>query len=103
MAGCHAVDGLRWFMQDEAVEVSAYSSRSKKNPLRFDFDPNIVTMVKFAGGAVGKVGCSLEAQMPYVYRVMLFGDQGTIPLADDSFFQSRSPVVATGQHAVASR
>ncbi|HUG80351.1 MAG TPA: Gfo/Idh/MocA family oxidoreductase, partial [Bryobacterales bacterium] len=44
-AGCHAVDGLRWFMQDEAIEVSAYSSRSKKNPLRFDFDPNIVAMV----------------------------------------------------------
>ncbi|MDA1313558.1 MAG: Gfo/Idh/MocA family oxidoreductase [Acidobacteria bacterium] len=88
-AGCHAVDGLRWFMQDEAVEVSAYSARSKKNPLRFDFDPNIVAMVKFAGGAVGKVACSLEAQMPYVYRVMLFGDQGTI--RDNQLFTTNWP------------
>jgi predicted dehydrogenase len=88
-AGCHAVDGLRWFMQDDAVEVSAYSSRSKTNRLRFDFDPNIVAIVKFAGGAVGKVGCSLEAQMPYVYRVMLFGDQGTI--RDNQLFSNKWP------------
>ena len=91
-AGCHAVDGLRWFMQDDAVEVSAYSSRSKANRLRFDFDPNIVAIVKFAGGAVGKVGCSLEAQMPYVYRVMLLGDQGTI--RDNQLFSNKWP----GQH-----
>jgi predicted dehydrogenase len=76
--GCHAVDGLRWFVQDEAVEVSAYSSRSKKNELRFEFDPNIVTIVRFAKGAIGKVGCVLESHMPYLYHVALFGDRGTI-------------------------
>ena len=88
-AGCHAVDGLRWFMRDEAVEVSAYSTRSTANRLRFDFDPNIVAIIKFAGGAVGKIGCSLEAQMPYVYRVHLFGDEGSI--RDNQLFTNKWP------------
>ena len=29
-AGCHAVDAARWFVQQEIVEVSAYSN--KRNP-----------------------------------------------------------------------
>lgn len=89
MAGCHAVDGLRWFVQDEAVEVTAYSSRSKANRLRFEYDPNIVTIIKFAGGAVGKIGCSLETPMPYVYRVELLGDKGTI--RDNQIFTTAWP------------
>jgi predicted dehydrogenase len=76
--GCHAVDGLRWFVQDDAVEVTAYSSRSRKNRLGFEYDPNIVTIVKFAGGVVGKVACSIESQMPYLFNVELFGDKGSI-------------------------
>ena len=78
MAGCHAVDGLRWLMQDEAIEVSAYSNRSKTNPLQYEYDPNIVTIIRFAGGAIGKVASLVECRMPYVLNVQLFGDKGTI-------------------------
>jgi len=76
--GCHAVDGLRWFVRDEAVEVTAYSNKSGRNPFQYEYDPNIVAIVKFAGGAIGKVACCLEARMPYVFNVALFGDKGTI-------------------------
>jgi predicted dehydrogenase len=76
--GSHAVDGLRWFVRDEAVEVTAYSNTSRQNPLKYEYDPNIVTIVRFAGGAIGKVACSLECRMPYVFNVELFGDKGTI-------------------------
>ncbi|MDP3000013.1 MAG: Gfo/Idh/MocA family oxidoreductase [Bryobacterales bacterium] len=78
MAGCHAVDGLRWLVRDEAVEVSAYSNTSKRNPLAYEYDPNIVTILRFAGGGVGKVASLVECRMPYTYNVQLFGDKGTI-------------------------
>jgi predicted dehydrogenase len=76
--GCHAVDGLRWFVQDEAIEVTAYSNKSNSNPLEYEYDPNTVTIIRFARGALGKVACSLEARMPYAFNVELFGDKGTI-------------------------
>ena len=33
--GCHAVDAMRWFMQDEVVEVTAYSTGCRDD-LEFD-------------------------------------------------------------------
>jgi predicted dehydrogenase len=76
--GCHAVDSLRYFLQDQAVEVTAYSNTSKSNPLQYEYEPNTVTLIRFADGALGKVACSLEARMPYVFNVELFGDKGAI-------------------------
>jgi predicted dehydrogenase len=76
--GCHAVDGLRWLVRDEAVEVTAYSNTSRRNALGYEYEPNTVTIVRFAGGATGKVACLLECRMPYVFNVELFGDKGSI-------------------------
>ncbi|MGH8630282.1 MAG: Gfo/Idh/MocA family protein, partial [Burkholderiales bacterium] len=49
-AGCHAVDGLRWVLEREAVEVSAYANFSPENPLGYEYEPNSVTLIKFADG-----------------------------------------------------
>lgn len=76
--GCHAVDALRWFVRDDAVEVSCYSNKTPVNEYQYEYDPNSVAIVRFAGGAIGKVACCLEAHMPYVFNVELFGDKGTI-------------------------
>ncbi|HWQ53748.1 MAG TPA: Gfo/Idh/MocA family oxidoreductase [Bryobacteraceae bacterium] len=78
MAGCHAVDTLRYIMGDEAVEVTAYSNTSKSNSFQYEYDPNVVTIIRFAGGAMGKVASLVECRMPYVFNVQLFGDKGTI-------------------------
>jgi predicted dehydrogenase len=77
-AGCHAVDGLRWFLGREAVEVSAYANYSPDNPLRYEYEPNSVTILKFADGTIGKVACSVECVMPYAFKIELLGDRGTI-------------------------
>ncbi len=76
--GCHAVDALRYFVGREAVEVFCYSNTSPKNHLKFGYDPNALTLVKFDGGLIGKVGCSLEAMMPYAFPIVLLGDRGAI-------------------------
>lgn len=77
-AGCHAVDGLHWFINSKPVEVSAYGNFSKQNPLHYEYEPNSLTLVKFEDGTIGKVASSIECVQPYIFNVELFGDQGTV-------------------------
>ena len=77
-AGCHAVDGLRWFVDDEAAEVTAYSTRSNSKDFQYEYDPTTIAIIKFQGGAIGKVASSLECVQPYVFNINLVGDKGTI-------------------------
>jgi predicted dehydrogenase len=77
-AGCHAVDGLRWFVGARPVEVFAYANVSRQNPLHYEYEPNSLTLVKFEDGTMGKVASSIECVQPYIFNVALFGDQGTI-------------------------
>jgi predicted dehydrogenase len=74
-AGCHAVDALRWFVQDEVEEVTAYSNR--RNP-DYEYDTNLVGILKFRGGAMGKTSTSLDVRCPYAFNVDLLGERGTI-------------------------
>lgn len=76
--GCHAVDGLRWFVGGRAVEVFAYANCSAQNALRYEYEPNSVTLVKFEDGTLGKVASSVECVMPYVFNIELLGDEGSI-------------------------
>ena len=78
-AGCHAIDGLRWFLNEEAIEVTAYSTRSDGENFReYEYDPTMVTIMKFQSGAIGKVASSIECVQPYVFHINLVGDKGTI-------------------------
>ncbi len=77
-AGCHAVDGLRWFVGKRAVEVFTYANFSPQNPLGYEYEPNSATLVRFEDGTLGKVASSIECVMPYVFNIMLLGAQGTI-------------------------
>jgi predicted dehydrogenase len=77
-AGCHAVDGLRWFLRKEAVEVYAMANFSRGNSLRYEYEPNSVTLIRFADGVIGKVASSIECAMPYVFDIELLGEEGTI-------------------------
>ncbi|NUQ69777.1 MAG: Gfo/Idh/MocA family oxidoreductase [Chthonomonadales bacterium] len=74
-AGIHAVDAIRWFTRDEVVEVSAYSNRRNAE---YEYDTNIVGILKFAGGAIGKVSTSFDVQSPYAFNIDLLGTAGTI-------------------------
>lgn len=88
-AGCHAVDGLRWFFGKEAVEVFGYANTSKGNPLDYEYEPNTVILVKFADGTMGKVATSIEYMAPYTFPIVLMGNQGAI--RDNRLFTKRWP------------
>jgi predicted dehydrogenase len=75
VAGCHAIDAMRWLVGSEAVEVTAYSGGWDR---RYEYDATIVAIIKFENGAVGKSLSSIELNMPYGFNIELYGDKGTI-------------------------
>jgi len=87
--GCHAVDILRWFMEEaegRIVEVHAYSC-SPRRRTDFQYDPTIIVNCRFESGAVGRVSTSFECNMPYVFNVELEGTEGAI--RNDSVFSAK--------------
>lgn len=77
-AGCHALDGLLWFMDQKVVRVMAMSNTSPNNPLDYEYDPNIAALLEFESGAIGKVSTSIECRQPYTFPVLLQGERGSI-------------------------
>jgi len=75
LAGCHAVDALRYFVGDQPAEVSAFSNNTKG---LYEYDANVVAVVKFRGGAIGKTSVLLDAQIPYAFNIDLIGTEGTM-------------------------
>jgi len=72
--GCHAVDMMRYLVGD-IVEVHAFATHRDD---RFDFLTTLVSTVKFANGAVGKISACLEARAPYMFNIDLLGTEGTL-------------------------
>jgi len=78
-AGCHAADGLRWFMGGEVEEVTQYATFGKGESFKeYEYNPTTVTIVKFSDGRIGKVSSSIECVQPYVFNINLVGTHGTI-------------------------
>ncbi len=73
-AGCHAVDAIRYFVESEVVEVSAYSNNTQE----CEYDANIIAALKFADGTIGKVSASWDVAQPYIFNVELLGTNGTL-------------------------
>ena len=113
VAGCHAVDTLRWFAgsgETEAadpVEVFGYAGGKRKgkscqyNPVANDwseqspmeYDGMEVIMVRFSNGVLGKVSVNFEAIQPYTFPLSIFGDRGTIK--NNKLFAPKSPLQKT--------
>ena len=87
-AGCHALDGLLFFMNAEVEEVTTYGSRSK-NPIfqPYEYDTATVTLLKFKGGKAGKVSSVVDCLQPYYFHIHLVGSEGS--LLDNRFYSKK--------------
>jgi predicted dehydrogenase len=74
-AGCHAVDALRGFVTADPVEVFAYSANFSKV---MEWDPTVITTIKFADGTLGRHACILEGNCNYQFDVRLHGPKGML-------------------------
>ncbi len=86
-AGCHAVDALRYFA-GEVEAVTAYSCRTWPDS-DYEFDPNIIAVLRLANGGIGKVSSSLECKTPYKFNVHLLGEKGA--LMDNHLYTHKLP------------
>jgi predicted dehydrogenase len=78
-AGCHALDGLLYFMNAAVEEVSAYGSRSRNAVFQpYEYDTATVTILKFKGGKVGKVSSVIDCLQPYYFHIHLIGSSGSL-------------------------
>lgn len=83
-AGCHALDALLLCLGDEVEEVLTWSTRSS-HPVfgRYEYPPTTVTLLKFAGGRLGKCASVIDCWQPYYFHTHLVGSEGS--LLDDKF------------------
>jgi len=87
-AGCHALDILMWMMDAPVEEVTSYATRSSSEIFApYEYDTTSVTIVKFAGGRIGKVASCIDCLQPYYFHVHLVGSEGS--LLDDRFYSHR--------------
>lgn len=98
VAGCHAVDALRWFAApgefEAATPMEVYATAGgwrKGQPRQYDptrdawqedappmeYDGLEVALVRFTNGALGKVSVNFDCIMPYRFPIRIFGDRGT--------------------------
>lgn len=75
LAACHAVDALRWLVRDEVAEVAAFSNNAKG---LFEYDANVVAILKFRNGCLGKTSALFDCEMPYAFNMDFAGTEGTI-------------------------
>lgn len=75
LAGCHALDTLRFVAGHEVVEVSAMSNNKKG---LYEFDANVVATMKLDDGTIAKSSVLLDAELPYAFNIDLIGTQGSL-------------------------
>ncbi len=75
LAGCHALDALRWLSGREVVEVSAMSNNAKG---LYEYDANVVAVMKLDDGTVAKSSVLLDAEIPYSFNIDLVGTEGAL-------------------------
>lgn len=87
-AGCHALDALLMLMNDEVEEVTSYSTRSRSPIFKpYEYDTTSVTILRFKGGALGKVASVVDCLQPYYFHTHLVGSEGS--LLDNRFHSNK--------------
>lgn len=78
-AGCHALDALLLCMGCDVEEVTSYSTQSSHPDFdAYEYPTTSATIVKFAGGAVGKCAAVVDCLQPYYFHTHLVGSAGSI-------------------------
>jgi predicted dehydrogenase len=74
LAGCHAVDAVRFLVRRPVVEVQAYNTGRTRE---LEYPSTGLVLMKFDDGSLGKVASCVECKMPYVFNVEVYGTEGT--------------------------
>jgi len=96
--GCHALDIIMHLMDDRVAEVSAFATTTRTNDEGYEYPANVVAIVKFESGRIGKASVSLESENPYHFPITIQGNKGTVV---DQFYYSANLPAVTGWNELA--
>ena len=66
-------------MDAPVEEVTTYATRSRNKTFTpYEYDTTTVTLLRFAGGQVGKVASVIDCLQPYYFHTHLVGSQGSL-------------------------
>jgi predicted dehydrogenase len=91
--GVHVADLLMWLARDRIVEVSAVGNAIASEGSGFRNFDNVVATLRFAGGAVGKLGVNFGCVFPHFHPVTVYGTTATFVNARECgwLYTSREP------------
>lgn len=75
--GVHVVDLLMWLARDRVVEVSAIGNAIASAGSGFKNFDTVIAWLKFASGAIGKLGVNFGCVFPHFHSVSLYGTEAT--------------------------
>jgi len=72
-AGCHAVDAVRQFCNDEPLTVSAFHTTGLEQG--YEYPTTIQLNIQFANGLLGQVSASADVASPYHFGLEVYGTE----------------------------
>ncbi len=89
-AGCHALDALLFFMDDQVEEVTSYHAKSGSDEFApYEYETTSTTILRFASGKIAKVASCIDCYQPYYFHIHLVGSEGS--LLDNRFYSRKLP------------
>jgi UDP-N-acetyl-2-amino-2-deoxyglucuronate dehydrogenase len=78
-AGCHALDALMLCLGGDVEEVTSYAAQSSHPAFQaYEYPTTTVSLLRFAGGVVGKCAAVVDCLQPYYFHTHLVGSEGSI-------------------------
>jgi predicted dehydrogenase len=101
--GVHIADLLMWLARDRIVEVSAMGNTIASADSGFGNFDMVMSALRFANGAVGKLGVNFGCMFPHFHNLTVYGTQATFVNGLDCarLYTSRDPAAAPAQIATA--
>lgn len=75
--GVHVADLLMWLAHDRILEVSAVGNALASQGSGFGNFDNVVAILRFASGAIGKLGVNFGCRLPHFHAMALYGTKAT--------------------------
>jgi predicted dehydrogenase len=90
--GVHLIDLLLWMTGGAIVEVTAMGTRMATEGTKFRDLDTVVAVLRFADGAIGKLGCNFACVHPHYHGVRVYGTEASFVNAlSDATLWTRGP------------
>ena len=90
--GIHIIDLMKWMTKSLPVKAISIGNKLASRRSNFKFNDNIIALLEFKNGIIGKVTSNFSCTMPHNHYLKIYGKKGTIEVNFDkiTLFKSKS-------------